>query len=123
MKNLTKLLFLVLLIFVFQNTLFSQEKPEPIILSIMPDSLFIKYDYFQTVFLIGSNAGSFKLSGTPTEKALEELKKKIIALCKSNNADGFIISQLIYAKPAEVVEIICHGTLIKKKSVLQVQSE
>lgn len=105
--------------FIVLGTLLSfaycQEKaPEPFIISIVPDSLFVKYDYSQTVFVNVSVPTTF--GKDPTEKAIEELRKQIIAICKIHKFDGFILNQMVFLKPFDEGKLIGYGTLIRKKT-------
>jgi hypothetical protein len=81
--------------------------------SIIPDSLFASYDYSQTIFLTVSV--SSKLFGDPTESAIKDLQKLIIETCNLNKYDGFILNQMVFAKPFDEGKLIAYGTLIKKK--------
>lgn len=94
---------------------FCQNKtPEPYIISILPDSFFVKYDYSQTLFVTVSVPITF---GTdPTEKAIENLKKQIITICKTGNVDGFILNQLVFLKPFDEGKLIGYGMLFKRKT-------
>ena len=99
----------------FSIPTYSQEKEvEPFIISVTPDSLFVKYDYTQTVFIVVSVPT--RLAKDPTEAAIEDLKKQIIATCKLNKYDGFILNQMVFAKPFDEGKLIGYGTLIKKKT-------
>ncbi|MFZ4725391.1 MAG: hypothetical protein ACOYMD_08055 [Paludibacter sp.] len=113
-----KIIVLLVAFFVFGtllNSVFCQVKvPEPYILSIAPDSLFAKYDYSQIVFVVVSIPSTF--GKDPTEKGIEELKKQIIANCKLNKFDGFILNQMVFTKPFDEGKLIGYGTLIRKKT-------
>jgi len=93
---------------------FCQDKAvEPFIVSIVPDSLFTKYDYSQTVFIPVSVASTF--GKDPTGKAIQDLQKMILETCKLNKMDGFILNQIIFAKPFEEGKLIGYGTMIRLK--------
>ncbi len=114
MKRLVLTFMMFVALVTFSNSVFCQEKaPEPFIVSVIPDSLFVKYDYTQTVFVVVSV--SAKMAKDPTEAAIEDLKKQIIATCKLNKYDGFILNQMVFAKPFDEGKLIGYGTLIKKK--------
>jgi hypothetical protein len=116
MRNFIVSLVALIAIGGLSNSAFSQDKtPEPFIISIVPDSLFIKYDYSQTVFVSVSVPTTF--GKDPTEKAIEELKKQIIAICKANKFDGFILNQMVFLKPFDEGKLIGYGTLIRGKNV------
>jgi len=107
--------FLVILtLMAFPKLVFSQDKEvEPVIISIVPDSLFIKYEYTQTVFISVTIASTF--GKDPTEKAIQELKKLIIETCKLNKMSGFILDQMVFVKPFEEGKLIGYGTMIRPK--------
>jgi len=94
--------------------MYGQDKEaKPFIVSIMPDSLFATYDYSQTVFITVSIES--RIMGDPTEGAIDDLKEKIIETCKLNKFDGFILNQLVFAKPFDEGKLIGYGTLLRKK--------
>jgi len=111
--------FAFLILFTFLGTLSSSvlcqtKTPDPFILSIMPDSLFAKYEYSQIVFVTASIGSTF--GKDPTLAAINDLKKQIIALCQLNKFDGFILNQMIFAKPFDEGKLVCYGTMIRKKA-------
>lgn len=115
MKKLFLSFVMLVTLVTFSNIVYSQDKePDPFIISIVPDSLFAKYDYSQTVFIVVDV--SPKIGKDPTEAAIEDLKKKIVATCKLNKFDGFILNQMVFAIYPEVAKLIGYGTLIKKKN-------
>jgi len=111
----------LLLIFVMFVALVSSSKnvycqykePQPFIVSIVPDSLFMLYDYSQVKFFIVT-IGS-KIMGDPTEGAVTDLNKQIVDFCKKQKFDGFILSQIVFTKPFDEGKLIAYGTLIRKK--------
>ena len=115
MKKLFLSLAMLVALVTFSNSTYCQENvPEPYIISVTPDSLFVKYDYTQTIFITVSVPA--KAVNDPTEAAIEALKKRIIATCKLNKFDGFILNQIVFAKPFEEGKLIGYGTMIRKKT-------
>lgn len=114
-----KKLFLISVIFTALMTIpqlsYSQDKVmEPYIISFVPDSLNALYQYSQTVFVtvsVGSRLGS-----DPTERAIQDLQKKIIETCKLNKMDAFILKDLVFAKPFDEGKLIGYGTMIRLKA-------
>lgn len=53
--------------------------------------------------------------GDPTEGAIDDLKEKIVETCKKNKFDGFILNQMVFAKPVDEGKLIGYGTLLRKK--------
>lgn len=114
MRNFIVSLVVCIVVGSLSNSIFSQDKvSEPFIISVIPDSLFIQYDFSQTVFVSVSVPTTF--GKDPTEKAIEDLKKQIVATCKLNKFDGFILNQMLFLKPFDEGKLIGYGTLIKKK--------
>jgi len=112
--------FLFLILFSLLVTLSSSIQcqtltPDPFILSILPDSLFAKYEYSQIVFVSVSIPTTF--GKDPTLVAINDLKKQIIALCQLNKFDGFILNQMIFAKPFDEGKLVGYGTMIRKKAI------
>ena len=92
MRKIIVLLVVFLIIGTQWSSAQSQAKtPDPFILSIMPDSLFAKYEYSQIVFVSVSIPTTF--GKDPTVVAINDLKKQIVALCQLNKFDGFILNQ------------------------------
>lgn len=116
MKKFNVLLITFIVFGTLFNFVHSQVKaPEPFINSIMPDSVFLKYDYSQTVFVTVSVTSSF--GKDPTEKAIDDLRKQIVAICKANKFDGFVLNQMVFLKPFDEGKLIGYGTLLRKKVV------
>jgi hypothetical protein len=114
MKKLLLALVAFATLMTFSQLTYSQEKvTEPYIISFVPDSLTTLYQYSQTVFLtvsIGSRVGS-----DPTERAIQDLQKKIIETCKLNKMDAFILKEIVFAKPFDEGKLIGYGTMIRLK--------
>ena len=113
-KNIVSLVLFIVVGALSSSVLCQDKTPEPFIISIVPDSLFQKYEYSQTVFLNVSVPITF--GKDPTQKAIEELKKQIIAICKATKFDGFILNQMVFLKPFDEGKLLGYGTLIRKKA-------
>jgi hypothetical protein len=115
MKKLLLTLVVLVTLVTFSQFTYCQEKAtEPYIISIVPDSLMTHYDYSQTVFItvsIGSRIGS-----DPTERAIQDLQKKIVETCKVNKMDAFILKEIVFAKPFDEGKLIGYGTMIRLKT-------
>lgn len=115
MKKTFFVIALVISFTVFTNLGFSQnEKADPYIISVEPDSLAEKYDFTQTIFLTISVRSRF--GSDPTEKAIQELQEKIIETCKINKMEGFILKDLVFLKPFDEGKLIGYGTMIRQKA-------
>ncbi len=105
-------------LFVSISHVCAQEKEEekevqPFILSFMPDSMSFYYTYTQVYAHIVSI--SSQLLGDPTSAAMNDLWEELREVCKKNKFDGFIVSQIVFAKPFNEGKLICYGTFWKKK--------
>ena len=114
MKSIKKLLPIFLFLLLSSTFLFSQEnEPQPFIVSIAPDSLFANYEYSQVKFFVVSIGST--ILGDPTESAIKDLNEMIIDFCKKAKFDGFILNQIVFAKPFDEGKLIAYGTLLRKK--------
>jgi hypothetical protein len=114
MNKLFLFFVMVTVFIIFSHIVYCEDnESKPFIVSIMPDSLFSNYEYSQTVFIVVSVES--RIMGDPIEGAISDLKDKIIETCKANKFDGFILNQMVFAKPFDEGKLIGYGTLLKKK--------
>jgi len=116
MKNLILPLLTICFLIIAPDLSFSQDKaPQPFILAFMPEGLLARCDYSQLSTVSVPITGT--LAKDPTEKAIANLKELIIETCKLNKMDGFVLNQIIFAKPFNEGVLIAYGTMLRVKPV------
>ncbi len=112
-KILFALVALATLMTFSQQTYCQERVTEPYIISFVPDSLSKHYECSRTMFITVSI--NERIGSDPTEKAIQELQKKIIETCKLNKMDGFILNKIEFVIYPSVGRLVGYGTMIRLK--------
>jgi hypothetical protein len=89
------------------------KEAQPVIVTLLPDSLLAQYDYTPMYYHVVSI--SSQILGDPTEAAMKTLQEEIIEFLKQTKFDGFFLKGLLFAKPFQEGKLIAYGTLLRAK--------
>ena len=84
-----------------------EQKEQPFIISVIPDSLLENYDYSQ-VFSFYVVASEY---ANPTE-TMEELSEKIVEKCEDDKFDGFLLQHTTFFNH---YSLVAWGALLRRK--------
>jgi hypothetical protein len=116
MHHFRSVLFVFILFICCSKLAQSQEQPqkEPFVISVIPDSLFIAFEYSQVYsFYV---VGSMSSYGTKPTDTMDKLKEKIVDKCKEMKFDGFLLQNIAFGREPEWSSIFAWGTFLRLKN-------